>query len=49
MKFLLSYLLIDLLGSWIGVLIANVVALGIYCVVQPFVLHRTLKRLDQLS
>ena len=48
-KILLSYLLVAHTGSWIGVLIANVVALGIYCVVQPFVLHRTLKRLEHPS
>jgi O-antigen/teichoic acid export membrane protein len=48
-KFPLAYLLVTLTGSWIGVLIANVAAMSIYCLVQPIVLHRTLKRLEHLS
>ena len=48
-KFPLAYLLVTLTGSWIGVLIANVAAMSIYCLVQPIVLHGTLKRLEHIS
>ncbi|MEG2450021.1 MAG: polysaccharide biosynthesis C-terminal domain-containing protein, partial [Eubacterium sp.] len=31
-----AYFLVNILHSWIGVVIANVVAMGLYCMIQPF-------------
>ena len=45
-KFPLAYLLVQVTGSWIGVIIANVVSVGIYCCVQPVVLRRALRNLS---
>ena len=45
-KFPLAYLLVQVTGSWIGVIIANVVSVGIYCCVQPIALRRALRNLS---
>jgi O-antigen/teichoic acid export membrane protein len=45
-KVALAYVLVSVTDSWIGVLIANAVAMGIYCVVQPITLRRALKELS---
>lgn len=34
-KIPLAYLLTSLLGSWNGVVISNVICIGIYCIIQP--------------
>lgn len=40
LKIPLAFLFVDLIGGWIGVVVANVVCLLIYCIVQPFILLR---------
>ena len=39
-KIPISVAAVELTGSWLGIVVANIVCLGIYCVAQPFVLHR---------
>lgn len=41
----LAWIMVDLFGSWIGVVTANMIALGIYCMSQPVVLSRRLRQL----
>ena len=48
-KLPLAYLAVKITGSWIGVTVANVAAMSLYCLAQPIVLHRTLKRLEHPS
>ena len=43
----LARMLIQYTDSWIGVVIANITALGIHCVVQPFYLKKYLKKLEK--
>lgn len=40
LKIPLSYLLVSLVDAWYGVVIANVVCMGIYTVVQPFFIKK---------
>ena len=40
LKIPLSYLLVNLIGSWNGVVIANIICMGIYCIIQPTVLNK---------
>lgn len=42
-KIPLSCLFVPLLGTWKGVIVANVLCLAIYCIVEPIVMHRQLK------
>ncbi len=41
----LSYLFVNLLNSWTGVVLANIICLGIYCVAQPIVFNISFKKL----
>ncbi len=43
LKIFASWGLVMLLDSWIGVPIANVLSMGVYCVAEPFVIKKTLK------
>ena len=43
LKVPLSYFLVSLLGSWNGVVLSNVICMGIYCVVQPISLIKYFK------
>ena len=43
LKVPLSYFLVRLLGSWDGVVLSNVICMGIYCVVQPISLIKYFK------
>ncbi len=43
LKLPLSYMLVDLTGSFTGVVIANIVCIGIYCIVQPIVFSKRFK------
>ena len=43
-KFPLAWLLVSALNSWIGVIIANIFSLILYCVIQPFWLNRFLDK-----
>jgi O-antigen/teichoic acid export membrane protein len=45
-KLPLAYVLVKTTGLWIGVMIANIVAMALYCAVQPFILNKVLKRLN---
>lgn len=44
LKVPLSLLLVTLLDSWIGVVISNVICMGIYCCVQPLILHNYMEK-----
>ena len=39
-KIPLAVLLVKLLGSWYGVVLSNVIAMGIYCIAQPFFIKK---------
>ena len=43
LKIPLSYLLVSILGSWNGVVLANIICMGIYCVIQPISLIKYFK------
>ena len=43
LKVPLSYILVSLLGSWNGVVLANIICMGIYCVIQPISLIKYFK------
>ncbi len=43
LKIPLSYILVSLLGSWNGVVLANIICMGIYCIVQPISLIKYFK------
>ena len=43
LKIFASWGLVMLLDSWIGVPIANVLAMSVYCIAEPFVIKKTLK------
>lgn len=47
LKIPLAFLLVRILGTWIGVVISNIICMGAYCCVQPFVLHCYLKKESQ--
>lgn len=40
LKVPLSFLLVHVLDSWIGVIISNITCMGIYCLVEPFLLRK---------
>lgn len=42
-KIPLAYILVGMLESWVGVVVANIIALGMYCVVQPTYLKKYLQ------
>lgn len=44
LKVPLSIFLVRVTGLWIGVLISNIICMGIYCVVEPFLIHRYLNQ-----
>lgn len=41
-KIPIAWILVGLLDSWVGVIIANIIAMGLYCVIQPIWLNRFL-------
>ena len=41
-KIPLSYFLVKIIGSWNGVVISNIVCVGIYCIIQPIFIKRTI-------
>lgn len=43
-KIPLSIILVNLMNSWQGVIIANIVCLLIYCIIEPYVLNSYFKR-----
>lgn len=43
LKVPLSYILVSLLGSWNGVVLANIICMGIYCIIQPISLIKYFK------
>lgn len=44
LKVPLSYFLAGILGSWNGVVLANIICMGIYCVIQPISLIKYFKK-----
>ena len=40
LKIPLSFLLVNTLHSWYGVVLANVISMGIYCIAQPFFMKK---------
>ena len=43
LKVPLSYILVSILGSWNGVVLANIICMGIYCIIQPISLIKYFK------
>ncbi|SEL07449.1 Na+-driven multidrug efflux pump [Carnobacterium iners] len=43
LKFPIAWVLVHYLDSWIGIIIANIIAMGLYSIIQPFWLNRILK------
>lgn len=43
-KIPIAWILVDLFNSWIGVIIASIIAMSLYCVVQPIWLNRFLNK-----
>lgn len=43
LKIPLSYILVSLSGSWNGVVLANIICMGIYCIIQPISLIKYFK------
>ena len=41
-KIPIAWVLVGVFDSWIGVIVANIIAMGLYCVVQPIWLNRFL-------
>ncbi len=41
-KIPLSYLLVEMMGSWNGVVMANIACVGLYCIIQPIFMKKTL-------
>jgi len=46
-KIPIAWILVLYFDSWIGVVIANIVALGIYCIVQPFWLKKYFREMEE--
>ena len=44
LKIPLAYLFVDLLNSWSGVVISNILCMGVYCIAQPIALKKYFKR-----
>lgn len=44
LKVPIAICLVSIMGSWIGVLIANIICMGIYCVVEPFMMRKYFKK-----
>ena len=42
-KIPLSYVLVNILDSWNGVIISNIICMGIYCILQPLFMKKILK------
>lgn len=40
LKIPIAYLLVNIIGSWSGVVVANIICMGIYCFAQPIALKR---------
>ena len=49
LKVPLSYFLVNLLGSWDGVVLSNVICMGIYCITQPLILIKYFKQNQQIE
>ena len=47
-KIPIAWLLVQLMSSWIGVVWANVIAMGIYCLIQPWILKFDLIKLQKI-
>ena len=43
LKIPLAYILVELTGSWLGVVYSNIICMGAYCIVQPIVFNKTFK------
>ena len=42
-KIPLSYFFVEIIGSWDGVVISNIVCVGLYCIIQPIFMNKTIK------
>ena len=49
LKFPLAWGLVVYFDSWIGIILTNIVILGSYCLVQPWVLNRYFKKMAQVA
>lgn len=43
-KIPIAWFLVGLLNSWIGVILANIISMSLYCIIQPFWLNKILIR-----
>ena len=48
LKIPLAYWLVQVLQSWDGVVLANVICVAIYCIIQPIVLNKIFKKNEKL-
>lgn len=46
-KIPIAFILVTLIHSWIGVVIANAIAMGLYCLVQPFWLNKYINNVEK--
>lgn len=44
LKIPLAILFVRILDSWLGVLVANIICMGIYCAVEPFMMRKYINR-----
>lgn len=42
-KFPIAYFIVGTSNSWIGIIIANIISLSLYCIVQPLIIDKFLK------
>lgn len=45
-KPVLSYIFVCLIGSWIGVVVANIVCMGVYCIAQPIYMKKYFEKVE---
>lgn len=38
----LAYLFVNIMGSWNGVVVSNIVCVGLYCIIQPLFIQKTI-------
>ena len=39
-KIPLSFILTEIMGGWNGVIVANIICVGLYCIIQPFFMKK---------
>lgn len=44
LKIPMAYLIVKMIGSWSGVVVANIICMGIYCLIQPIVFKKYFRK-----